>query len=446
MEMYLGLITSFCLLIFGVFKNLSIGYMLLICWGIFVVICLRRGFTIKNIFKISFMGAKESFIVLKTLILIGALTATWLSCGTIPAIVYYCTNLIKPNTFILSVFLVCSITSFLIGSSLGTASIVGIPLLIIAKSGNVNLNMVAGAVIAGAYFGDRCSPVSSSAALVVALTNTNLFTNIKNMLKTSIIPFLLAIVFYFSLSIYEPLNIFNNNLANELLNEFHIQPIMLMPAIIIVVLSIFKVKINVSIPFSIFSAVFLSIFLQKYQLSEIIYHIFFGFKLESGNSLQNIIKGGGILSMLKTCLLTIVSFSLSSLFEEIKIYDGMKRILLKRQLGEHELFGLTSIVSILTGAFSCNQPTSTVMTCKIMKDCYSENKVEADKLALDLENSAILLSALIPWSVTPLVVTSSMNIDMSGFIPYGFYLYILPLTHFIYLRYFSRSNKLQLSA
>lgn len=436
MEMYIVLLISFCLLIFGALRNISIAYMLIICWGMFAVICFKKGITIKNVFKISYKGAKLSFVVLKILALIGALMAIWLSCGTIPAIVYYCTKLIIPNTFILSAFLICSITSFLIGSALGTVSIIGIPLMIIAKSGNVNLNMIAGAVIAGSYFGDRCSPVSSSAALVVALTNTNLFTNIKHMLKTAIIPFLLAVVFYLALSIYEPLKILNNNLSNELLNEFHVQLIMLLPAIIIVILSLFKVKINISIPLSILSAIFVSLFLQKNQLSTIVYTIIFGYKLENGNPLQNIIKGGGILPMFKTCLLVLVSCSLSSIFEEIHIFDGIKRILLKKKLVKHKLFGVTSIVSIITSAFGCNQPIATVMTCEIMKDSYGE--VENDKFALDLENSAILLSALIPWCVTPLVTTSSMHISMIGFIPYGFYLYIVPITYFIYLKYFNR--------
>lgn len=445
MELYLGLIISFCLLIFSVFKNISIAYTLLVCWGIFVVICLRRGLTLKNILKISYSGAKESFVVLKILLLISALTAVWLSSGTIPSIVYYCTNLIKPNIFILSVFLICSITSFLIGSSLGTASTVGIPLMIIAKSGNIDLNIVAGAVIAGAYFGDRCSPVSSSAALVVALTDTDLFTNIKNMLKTAIVPFLLSIVFYFLLSIYMPLNILNNNLSNELLKEFNIHPIMLVPAIIIVVLSLFKIKISVSIPFSIASAILISLFLQKHTLSEIAYYIFLGFRLEDGHALQNIVKGGGFISMLKTIILSFAAFAISSLFEEINAFDGIKKMISKKQLEEHDLFRLTSILSLITGAFSCNQPTAMVMSCKIMKDSYNQSKVNANSLALHIENSAVLLSALIPWSVTPLVVTSSMGINMGGFLPYAFYLYMLPLTYFISLKYFRKAKQTQLS-
>ena len=444
MEMYLGLIISFCLLIFGAFKNIPIAYMIIICWCIFAAICLGRGFKTKRVLEVTYDGAKRSFVVLRILILIGALMATWLSCGTIPAIVYYCSKLVVPGAFILSVFLICSITSFLIGSSLGTASIVGIPMMIIARSGNVDMNMVAGAVIAGAYFGDRCSPVSSSAALVVALTDTDLFTNIKNMLKTAIVPFLLAIVVYASLSIYHPMATMNSNLSAELLSEFHIQPIMLAPAIIIAFLSLLRVPIHISIPVSVISAIFVGVFFQKYQLSQIAYQIIYGFKMEDGDLLRNIIKGGGILSMLRTCLLVFVSCGLARIFDEIKIFDGIKNVLSKKRLEKYQIFGATAIISIISAAFGCNQPIASVMTCEIVKDSYGE--AEKNIFALNLENSAVVLPALIPWTVTPLVITSSMNLGMIGYIPFAFYLYLLPVTYILYLKYFRGGLKLQLSA
>lgn len=436
MRMYVGLVVSFFLLIFGALKNIPIAYMIIVCWCTFAIICLRKGLTIKKVLEVSYSGAKRSFVVLRILILIGALMGIWLSCGTIPAIVYYCSKLIVPSTFVLSTFLICSIISSLIGSALGTASIVGIPLMIIAQSGNLNLNIIAGAVIAGAYFGDRCSPVSSSAALVAALTDTNLFTNIKNMLRTAVVPFLLSIVFYVVLSIYHPLMTMDNDLYMELLNTFHIQPIMLVPAIIVAILSIFRINIQISISISILSSIFIAIFFQKYSITEVIYQIIFGFRLEDGNLLQTIIKGGGILSMVKTCILVFVSCGLAKIFDEIKIFDGIKKILLKKHLEKHKLFGATSVISILSAAFGCNQPISSVMTCEIMKESYDKEKNYV--FALNLENSAVILSALIPWSVTPLVTTSSMNLNMISYIPYGFYLYILPITYFLYLIYVNR--------
>ncbi|MHC1719851.1 MAG: Na+/H+ antiporter NhaC family protein [Clostridiaceae bacterium] len=444
MGMYIGLLISFCLLIYGAFKNIPIAYMIVICWCIFAVVCLRKGFKIKEILGVSYEGAKRSFVVLRLLVLIGALMASWLSCGTISAIVYYCSKLIMPETFILSTFLICAITSFLMGSALGTSTIVGIPMMIIARSGNVDLNMMAGAVVAGAYFGDRCSAVSSSAALVAALTSTNLFTNIKNMLTTAIVPFLLAVAAYGALSFYHPLLAMNSALANELLTEFHIQPVMLAPAAIIALLSLLKIPIHISIPVSILSAVLVSFFFQKYQADQIVYQLIYGFRMADGDLLRNIIKGGGILSMIKTCLLVFVSCALARIFDEIRIFDGIKKVLLRKQLQRHNLFGFTAVISIITAAFGCNQPISCVMTSEIMREGY--RKIDNSMFALDLENSSVILSALIPWCVTPLVVTSTMDIGMTGYVPFGFYLYFLPITYFIYLKFFKDKAKIKLSA
>jgi len=444
MAMYIGLLISFCLLIYGAFKNIPIAYMIVICWCIFAMVCLGKGFKLKEIFTVSYEGAKRSFVVLRLLVLIGALMASWLSCGTISAIVYYCSKLIMPGTFVLSTFLICAITSFLIGSALGTSTIVGIPLMIIAKSGNVDLNIMAGAVVAGAYFGDRCSAVSSSAALVVALTSTNLFTNIKNMLKTAIVPFLLAVATYGIVSFYHPLLAMNSSLTNELLAEFHIQPVMLAPAAIIALLSLLRVPIHISIPVSILSAVLVSYLFQKDEAGQILYQMIYGFKMADGDLLKNIIKGGGILSMLKTCLLVFVSCALARIFDEIKIFEGIKKVLLSRKLQRHNLFGFTAVISIITAAFGCNQPISCVMTCEIMREGY--RKVDNSMFALDLENSSVILSALIPWCVTPLVVTSTMDISMIGYMPFAFYLYFLPLTYYIYLKFITGKTKLQLTA
>lgn len=198
-DIYLGLLISALIIILGVLQNLFVGYLLLACWFLFIAITFRRGQSVKDIFGMSISGGKKSLVVIRILLLIGAVTGAWMASGTIPGIVFYSLELISPDLFVLLAFLICCVVSFLLGSSLGTASVVGIPLIIIARSGNADLNIVAGAIIAGAYFGDRCSPMSSSAALVSNLTGTNLFTNIKNMFYSSFIPVILALGFYYEI-------------------------------------------------------------------------------------------------------------------------------------------------------------------------------------------------------------------------------------------------------
>ena len=180
METVFGLVITFVMLMFSIYKGIFIGYPLLISFFIFVIISLRKGYSITAISKMAYDGGKKSFVVLKIFILIGAITAIWMSSGTVPSIVYYGINLMNPNYFIFYAFIISSLVSFLLGTSLGTVSTVGLALIFMAKSGEVNTSISAGAIIAGAYFGDRCSPMSSSANLIANLTETELFINIKN--------------------------------------------------------------------------------------------------------------------------------------------------------------------------------------------------------------------------------------------------------------------------
>lgn len=441
MEKYICLAVSFLLLVLSVLKNVFIGYMLIACWVLFAAVSLKEGYTLKKIIRMSFDGGKQSFVVLKMFVLIGAVIASWMASGTIPSLIYYCLKYINSSAFVLSVFIICCMTSFLIGTSLGTVSTVGIPLMIIARSGNVNLNIAAGAIIAGAYFGDRCSPVSSSASLVASLTKTDIHTNIKNMIYSSIIPFILSLAFYYTFSVSQPLRMLNDNIPNELSKVFKINYIMLLPAIIIVLLLVCKVNIKISISVSILSAAFLAVFFQNFRYSQVVWYIVFGFKINSPGPLQNIIKGGGIAYMLKPSLIIFVSCCLAGIFEGIKIFDKMKNLILKLPMTKHKLFGVTSAVSLVTAAFGCNQSISAVMTSRIMDGCYDDS--DKYRFALDLENSGILISALIPWNLAAFVPTTAMNVSSTGYLPYAFYLYILPVMYFMHFK-FSDKNKIRI--
>lgn len=438
MKDYAGFLISFCLLIYCVLNNIYIGYALTACWILFALISYKKGYSLKEITKMSYAGGKKSFIVIKILILIGAIISIWMASGTIPAIIYYCLYYMNPRIFILSAFIICCITSFIIGTALGTVSTVGIPLIIIARSGNISLNIVAGAIIAGAYFGDRCSPMSSSAALVSNLTRTDIFKNIKNMLRSSIVPLILTASFYYILSLQQPLTAIDSSLPKELIKVFNIKFILLLPAIIILVLSLCKVKTEFSIPISILCAAMLCLTFQSLQLKQVVYYMLFGFKTNSSPILENIIKGGGIFSMLKTCLVIFVSCCLAGIFQGTKIFDNLKVRLAEAQLSRASRFGAASVMSMLTAAFGCSQSIAVIMTSEILNESYNDD--ERYQLALDLENSGILLSALIPWNFAALIPTTTMNVSSYGYIPYAFYLYILPVIYFVCLKYSSKDK------
>ena len=439
METVFGLVITFVMLMFSIYKGIFIGYPLLISFFIFVIISLRKGYSIAAISKMAYDGGKKSFVVLKIFILIGAITAVWMSSGTVPSIVYYGINLMNPNYFIFYAFIISSLVSFLLGTSLGTVSTVGLALIVMAKSGEVNTSIAAGAIVAGAYFGDRCSPMSSSANLIANLTETELFINIKNMLKSAVLPFILSLILYFVVSLSSPLNTASGGIDKAIVKSFEISILALSPSIIILVLSIFRVNVKISMFLSIALAGLLSIYIQDYKINEVLYFILMGFHLDFANPLYLIIKGGGIISMLRPAIVVFISCSLAGIFEGTKTLQSVEKLLLKAN-SRSSLFLYTTIVSILTAAFGSNQSIAAVLTASLMDKAYKQNSVDKYQMALDLENTGIVLSALIPWNLAAFVPTSTMDVSPVGFIPYAFYLYLLPITSYMILRYRKNST------
>ena len=184
MTIGLALLGSVTVLLLCTVKGIYIAYPLLAILVLFVGLCLQRGFSISALWTMGCQGSRKALPVFIILTLIGAITATWIAAGTVPAIVYYGIHTIQPQWFILAAFLLTSLVSLLIGTSFGAASTIGLALMIMAKGSSVNPHVIAGAVIAGAYLGDRCSPMSSSAHLIAAITRTDLYGNLKRMVQT----------------------------------------------------------------------------------------------------------------------------------------------------------------------------------------------------------------------------------------------------------------------
>ena len=439
MDMVLGMISTFLFLIFSVYKGIYVGIPLFAGFFIFAFISWKRGFSPRNILRMSYSGGKKTFLVLQIFVLIGAITSIWMASGTVPAIVYYGIKFMNPNFFILYAFLISALVSFLLGTSLGTVSTVGIALIVMARGGNVDLNATTGAIMSGAYFGDRCSPMSSSANLVANLTKTNLFINIKNMFRTSIIPFTLTVILYTYFSSKHHLNIISTSIDTDIIRVFNINLIVLLPALIIIVFSLLKINVKTSMLVSIIASSIIGVFLQKYSLFEILKHLFLGFELDKTNPLYTIIKGGGVFSMWKASLVIYISCALSGIFEGTDMLKSIENMFLRAKT-HAELFSYTSIVSLLTAALGCSQAISVVLTSQLMSNAYKEKNIDKYDLALDLENTGIVLSALIPWNMAAFVPTTTMNVSKVGFIPYAFYLYLIPIISFISLKINERKS------
>ena len=435
MIVFLIIVFTIIMLVYSVFNNIFLGYGLTISLFLFSLVGIKRNKSLKDLFNLYTLEAKKSLPIIYILLLISVLISTWLCCGTIPAIVYYSLKYINPNLFILFCFLITALTSFLIGTSFGTVSSIGLPLIIIAGVSNINLSLVGGAIMSGSYFGDRCSPLSSSLLLLCKLTKVELFHYVKKVFIYGVIPTIISIIFYTFFSFKNPLTFVDNSLSLSLYKYFNINVVLLIPALIIVILSLKKVSITKSISISIVVSILICFAVQKTDFFDLIKYIIFGY--ENSSSLSDIIKGGGIISMLKTCYIIVISCCLTGFFSGLNIFSGLEKSLQKLNLNRTKLFLVTLILGLIISAIGCSQTIAFILTLEILRDTYKN--YENEDIAMEFSDSAIVTSALVPWCIAALVPTSVLNISNYKFIPYAIFLYITPICHLcycIYLDYF----------
>ena len=408
----LSLIT--CLLLkFSVVYALVIGYIIFIIYG------LIKRHNLIILIKKSFEGVLTVKNILLVFILIGMITALWRASGTIAFIVYMGSKLISPSILILLTFLLCSILSVLIGTSLGTAATMGVICASIGKAMGVNPYYVGGAVLSGIYFGDRCSPMSTSALLIAELTKTNLYTNIKLMIKTSIIPFVMTCLFYLFLGFNSTVSNISVNVTEIFKQNYNLNIIVIIPAILIIIFSILKINVKKTMMVSIVISFIIAMFIQKENIVSLMKYCIFGYH-NSNEKLNLMMKGGGILSMLNVGLIVGISSSYSGIFKETKMLLSLKEYLkdFSKKTSNYFVIFLSSIIS---GAIACNQSLGIILTNELCEEI-----VDKQKRAIILENTVILLTGLIPWNTAMVVPLKTLDVGvMSGF--FAFYLYFLPL-------------------
>ena len=421
MDVLAALLVSLFLMLGAVLNGFFLGFPLSISLIMFAFILRRRGFNLAQIYNMSIAGSKHGLPVVLTFILIGAITASWLSAGTIAYLVSLALKLLQPEFFILSAFWLCCLVSFALGTSFGTCSTVGLVLIVLARSGNVDPSMTAGAIISGIYFGDRASPMSSALSLLSTLTKTNLYSNVGLMLRSSLLPFGLASIAFALLSPTQPLQSFNSTLPNLLAETFQLEWAVLLPALIIFCLCMMRFPVKKAMGISVVSALAVACFIQGVAPLDLAKQLFFGFSLPQNNALAGVFKGGGIFSMLQTSYIILVATAISGLFDQGGLLDSLRPFVAKAKT-RTGLYARTLAVAILTAAFGCNQAISIIMTTETMQPIYAEHKRAGAALVHDVSLSAFLVPGMIPWNIASLVPLTTLNQVGMESLPYNFFL------------------------
>ncbi|MBQ7112921.1 MAG: sodium:proton antiporter [Clostridia bacterium] len=392
----------------------------------YYIVARHRGFAPKPLFKMAVKGGKEAFSVVRILILIGLITASWRASGTIAVFIAKGLSVITPSLFILIAFLLSLLLSYAMGTCLGAVGTVGVIFMALARSGGVNELYTAGAILSGAFFGDRCAPLSSSANLVAGITDTSLYDNIKYMHLTALLPLGISIVLYFILSAKSPITTVDTAILSELEANYDLSWWGILPTVIMLILPVLKVPLKYAIPTSVLAAGVLAVALQDMPILSFLHSCLFGYSMPDP-ALDRILGGGGVLSMIHICLIVLFSGMLSGIFNGTGMLGGLHSIIrpLEARIGGFPAMILTSIVICAT---FCNQTLAITMNKELWQGIYEEEHASHRELAIDMENSAVFISGLIPWAITCSVPLEMLGVDAHA-LSYGFLLYLLPLCY-----------------
>ena len=412
------------LLCMGVCLGLGVTMLLPLAvgFGLFFVLAVRQGHGPKDVLKMAAGTLPESFIVIQVMLLIGCLTGLWRSCGTIAWFVSFGVGLMPPGLFLLAAFLLSSVMSYALGTSFGVTATCGVILMAIARAGDVNPLLAAGAIYSGVYVGDRGSPAASSGNLVAALTGTDMRHNVRRMIPSSVLPFLLCCVIYGILSVFFPMSSADVSVLTQLEGAFALHWTCLIPAVLMLLLPFCGLPVKGSMAVSIVASFVVAMAVQGQGFLETLWTMLAGYTpAEEGLSVM--LAGGGVVSMLEVSGILLISGTYGGIFRETGMLAPVtdKLAALAGKIGRYPAMLLMSLVLC---AMFCNQTISTIMQSQLSAPLYKpEEKTEK---MLELENSVIITAGLIPWCIACSVPFSMLDVGPEALL-FGFYPILLPL-------------------
>lgn len=372
------------------------------------------------------LTAKNILIVF---VLIGMMTALWHACGTIPFIICHAAKLLRPEVILLVSFLLNCALSVLTGTSFGTAATIGVICMAMGVSAGASPLLLGGAILSGAFFGDRCSPFSTSALLVSELTKTSIFDNIKNMVRTAWFPFLLTCILYGVLGFQLHSQTETTDLTSLFGREVVLHPTAILPAVVILILALMRIPVKFAMLASIAASLVVGFFIQDLAVTDLPQLLLSGYHAADPEA-ATFLDGGGILSMVKVAAIVCISSSYAGIFQNTRLLDGLKAGLSK--LGARITpFGAILVAAAGTSMIACNQTLSIMLTTQLGHDLEPDNAC----MAPALENSAVIVAPLIPWSIAGAVPLATIGAPMTSLFA-AFFLYLVPLCYL-----FSAANK-----
>jgi NhaC family Na+:H+ antiporter len=381
-------------------------------------------------------GINNSIGVLMILIMIGMVVGSWILGGTIQTMVYYGLKLLSPGIFLPSAFILCTITSLLIGSSFGTIATMGIVMMGVAEGLGVPATVTAGAVVSGSIFGDKLSPMSDSTNFAAAMSDTGLFDHIGSMMYVSIPTALTSLALYTFIGRTFMSGQSNleqvNTILNTLQSNYNISLITLIPPLVVIVLSLNKTPAIKTLTASFMTASIFAIFTQGAALNDLINVAANGYVAETGFELiDGLLTQGGVNSMMSTVAIIMAATAMGGILEKIGVLKVILNSLMKYIQTPRDLILSTLFSAYVMLLATGEMMVSMLLPGRTLSPAYKEMNIKTNVLSRTLESAATLGCAVLPWGVVSVYIQNVLDISL-GYIPYTFTPFISPIISIIY--------------
>lgn len=384
------------------------------------------------------------------LLLVGALSGTWLLSGIIPSMIYYGLNILHPSIYLPACLLITSVISIATGSSWTTSATVGIALVGIGNALGMPLGMVGGAVVSGAYFGDKLSPLSDTTNLAPVMAGTDLFTHIKYMILTTVPTYVVTLLLFIVLGLMHTGSgeINTQETLDAIADTFHITPWLFLVPIAVIFLIVKKVQsIAALLIGTLLGAVFALIFQPEVVAAVAggteltLYNAYKGVMLALTTdiriaspleSLNGLFEAGGMASMLNTVWLILCAMLFGGTMEAIGALQKISKALLNIANSIFGLFASTVASCLAINILTSDQYLSIVVPGKMFSDAYKEKGLAPENLSRTLEDSGTVTSVLIPWNTCGAYHAGVLGIPTLSYLPYAFFNYLSPFVTLLY--------------
>ncbi|AGN38447.1 Na+/H+ antiporter NhaC [Bacillus paralicheniformis] len=408
---------------FTVKFDLPIQLALFISWFLVILLGLRLGHRYEDLQKSITNGISNGLEAILILIAVGALIGTWIAGGVVPTLIYYGLEFIHPSIFLLATLIICSITSVATGTSWGTVGTAGIAMMAIGEGLGLPLPLVAGAVLSGAYFGDKLSPLSDSTVLASSLSKVEVITHVRAMLYLSVPAYLItAVLFTITGFIYGSKNVDLQKvefLKTSLQNTFDIHIWMLVPAVIVIVLlAMRKPSVPTIAIGALLGAIWAAVF-QGMNFADALGTAYNGFSIDTGiKFMDELLNRGGIQGMLGSVVVIILGLGFGGLLEHLGVLKVIVSKFQQKLTSAGNVTFSTIIVAFLANVFGCAMYVSLILTPKIMEKSYDKLGIDRRVLSRNAEVGGTMTSGMVPWSDNGIYMAGILGVSTFSYLPF----------------------------